>query len=228
MRRRMLASLGGAKVPTARDYVQDGLIFQLDGLENGGFGVHTDGSGVPVDLSGGKTGLQSCDFKKDAITSYSGILRFTSSGDNIAQAYKDGSLTISHFGTQFFDTNKWRGLFVFKDHSSTNGMVQNMGYRATTQVTVSGSVKANLYDNKKTHLVVVLGDSLCRIYVDGVKLSDDPYTQMQGSLVDYGLGVSQNGGSMIDTHSMLIYDRALTDAEIAKNYAIDKARFGLQ
>jgi hypothetical protein len=34
-------------------------------------------------------------------------------------------------------------------------------------------------------------------------------------------------GTVIDLHSVRIYNRALTAEEIAYNYEIDKARFGL-
>ena len=44
---------GGSSTPTARDYVQDGLIAMWDGIENAGWGVHDAAATVWKDLSGG-------------------------------------------------------------------------------------------------------------------------------------------------------------------------------
>lgn len=38
--------------PTARDYIQNGLILHFDALENGGFGIHDENATEWVDLSG--------------------------------------------------------------------------------------------------------------------------------------------------------------------------------
>ena len=44
----------GGGVPTARDYVQDGLIAMWDGIENAGWGVHNQNErSIWVDLVGG-------------------------------------------------------------------------------------------------------------------------------------------------------------------------------
>ena len=43
----------GGIVPTARDYVQDGLIAMWDGIENAGWGVHDSSATTWKDLVGG-------------------------------------------------------------------------------------------------------------------------------------------------------------------------------
>ena len=41
-------------IMSAKDYVQDGLVFQLDGIENIGYGQHIEGVGVSyIDLKQG-------------------------------------------------------------------------------------------------------------------------------------------------------------------------------
>ena len=49
--RQIFLGRGGAKLPTARDYVQDGLIAMWDGIENAGWGQHEDSPIVWKDLT---------------------------------------------------------------------------------------------------------------------------------------------------------------------------------
>ena len=49
--------IGGKKAPTAKSYVQDGLIAMWDGIENAGVGVHDASATTWKDLSGNNNDL---------------------------------------------------------------------------------------------------------------------------------------------------------------------------
>ena len=62
----------GGGVPTAKDYVQDGLVAMWDGIENAGWGVHDLSATTWVNLAGGSIEdislyTQNCEWSDDAL-----------------------------------------------------------------------------------------------------------------------------------------------------------------
>ena len=213
------AKSGG--VPTARDYVQDGLIAMLDGIENAGFGKNEANATVWVDLSGNGNDV---DVDLTQASWEDGFLNVTGTTctrdeeiTNIATLevlFRD-SRTSSYPGNNgsFFVLGErkgpcclWYGHLAGGSGDETNISSNNAKPRYTL---ASRSYTYNLWT----------------YYVNGEPM----YTyRPPHTLADaVGCKATAVGGSSIEIYHVRAYSRALTAEEIAANYAIDKARFNL-
>ena len=206
--------------PTARSYVQDGLIAMWDGIENAGWGVHDAAATRWVDLAG------SCDLYKSGNCKIGeSYVQTFSAGDfmrNTDHAFSSSNIQTVETVYQadsakaclVFNIIPSDRFFGFRGNGSIVFFVSN-GYNFTvTGVTTTQSYS---YRYSISNELVVNGAS----FVSSVR---------GGSFGTQGIGLglySQPYNSVGKMYCMRLYSRALTAAEIAANYAVDKARFNL-
>lgn len=222
----------GSGVPTARDYVQDGLIAMWDGIENAGFGEHDANATVWKDLSGHGYDLSCFNSYEwlDSAVKLSGGSRpiyrkntvVGSRGADahacvVAEAESGGGVI---FGTgqgnqksAIVFTRRSNGAFVQIANSSNDGINNIVPFDETLF-----SIAVNYS-----------GGDIAYSEVNGIQ--KNPYYGFGGTFCStLCVGDRENDSSVPFTgkvHAIRIYSRTLTTEEIAHNYKIDKARFGL-
>lgn len=224
---------GGAKTPTARDYVQDGLVAMWDGMENAGWGQHDASATTWKDLIG----------DNDITLTMGGGNWISSGGLFIAKSPKttgvfkrsettykqievagveltgnlsyDRHILISFGATHSFLIGQNRiGFVVASNVVGIEPTYPASNNRANVPFSVSVSyTPENLPDPNA-------------MYYNGEKKQQAGQTISVGGLT----GAFNNYGSYqadANIYCIRLYSRALTAAEVAANYAIDAARFGL-
>lgn len=261
MRRRILMS-GGAGAPSAKSYVQDGLVCMWDGVENVGYGVHDGAATGWVDLVGGLR-IPLCRdafFTDDSLqilvsddwaSASNPIRNYCSvvSNDMVPQELKDAFATtesttvesvwrIANKETNPNDNAEKVGIVLDPTESTFTSMgylrYGNPHYITFNPTGHTGYVPSE--DETVAQSAVFVNNGKSVGYIDGVKkatMSGEKYTFRIFSNIYRPLIL--NGGSYyrgrnfrhVIAHSIRLYNRALTPGEVAANYAIDAARFGI-
>jgi len=216
--------------PTAKSYIQDGLVAIWDGIENAGWGVHDANARVWKDLVG------SCDLTLNASFAEvlaDGIRRETTSAHGPVASL---SFTYAAPMTMEMCTTTPASLVsgsqvllsVYPVNQSTN-KVPCLVVKTARFFQWSFS-----YDNQKTVFPPSTTVSLAATsqgygYANGIRAtagSTDKWSFPYNTLCILGDGRNQNYSPFgFTAHCVRIYSRALTADEIAANYAIDKERF---
>ena len=239
-------------IPTARDYVQDGLVAMWDGIENAGWRTHDPNATAWVDLTGNHSSVATT----SALLSWGvNYLQFASEANMesrptaLEQKYGHGNgpMTIEQTGV-FADDMDSRGFAIMQFRSSGD---QSAGVAAGSIVALPVTSRDNRYGTGKNAYFpwpsglynfgnVRGGDFIFSattdgntwgIYEKGALLSKDMTLgtwSWYNSMARF-LWASNSAGSKCSgkVYCIRIYSRALTADEIAANYAIDKARFNL-
>ena len=221
---------GGASTPTARDYVQNGLIAIWDGIENAGWGVHDASATVWADL----IGTRGLTVNSGAMWEADGLLASTRLAGGIAYSSAYISSAIGTIEACFdmsrdADNSNGRGLVCNTNARSIMGAgvaaIRSRGETSVQSVFFAGRLVS------RWSASVSYASSADEIYIDGTK-------QLTGAargnwnLPNY-LRIGNNTVNSTTQaiigkcHCVRIYSRALIAAEVAANYAIDAARFGL-
>ena len=216
-----------ASAPTAKDYIQDGLIAMWDGIENAGWGVHDSAAATWVDLAGGLdlTMLVNGRWGSNCVVANGAVLAKRTCSLLMS------SLVCCEVVVSQGTANKMQGTVVWFD----NGKKKDQKYFCMENEMVYSKYgnyafnlgRANSYSLNWNNIVC---------YGDGVLLGRVSHEYnpdaVGGEIVigsravfmgSYGFYLS----SGIKIHSIRIYNRTLTYDEIAHNYDIDKERFGL-
>ena len=243
------ALMAGKRTPTAKDYVQSGLVFQLDGIENAGYGVHTDLiSDGWKDLTGRAPNVDIT--SNEVAWSSNALVRVGTGGKTVA--YPNIDLTdplsertfeyvISAVGlpakptTTYYFSNmnsnggnnrilwKMPGPKLYNTLRSGAGDFQSHADATTlTQATTITMVGTGEYYSADRNWARYYTNGE---YVTSSAFGGNPITSPSLSMFqDVRLWPESN---TIRFHAIRLYSRALTADEIARNYAIDKARFNL-
>ena len=208
MRRRTMASIGGGvKKPTARDYVQDGLVAMWDGEWNAGVDIHDDMQRV-VNLAS----------NDDTLSNVNVFDNYFSTGtkQQLISTRIDAGCTVECvilFG------NKKGWIFHFGNIASTEvsvGCVVGTGDGYKTNYYLPKDLVSNqIYSLSFTGRVVLKNGNILNL--------DSPYYTSEAERWCFGNRIET--GSKI--YTVRLYNKNLLQSEIAANYAIDKARFGL-
>ena len=219
----------GGGVPTAKDYVQDGLIAMWDGIENAGWGVHDASARTWKNLVGG------IDLP---LGNYPSQIYFTSNSlyaSNGRSAEREDAETIdgpityevcwvrvnkfdqtadtrSYYGQCNLDI--YAGQFWHKT-SSDGGIMSPVNGLAQESVPFTMSVVGTMGGSWETLIP----------YVNATQISGSKYSSQistQGIRIGSGWNVP-----ISKHHNIRVYSRALSADEIRHNYKIDKARFNL-
>lgn len=226
---------------TAKDYVQDGLVAMWDGIENAGWGVHDKNTTTWKDLIGNldATAINSPiwgDNHTDTSNGYWSlpssvreIIEMQSLTAEVAFQPSTSGATIANQGIVGMGNN--RSLWLFFGNPPLSGITLNW------QVRKSPSIRAwynsGVFGTDAHSCSVVANNSVCNTYLDSALCTITPdvaagsatstdkfYIGMMSDNVDWHTFHGR-------IHSVRLYSRALTVEEIAHNYEIDKARFGL-
>lgn len=221
----------GGGVPTARDYVQDGLIAMWDGIENAGWGVHDPNATVWKDLTGSGYDFQiptvGVEVKKDCISKDIGASLSTLLPETSRQEFSVEIVTNIIFGDNdagiiWAANPAWIGGFLFYRNVMMMKwyypwkIIHQLNYSDTIGITKSWSI------NWKPSAQNLFCDN-------SILASTQGEIDNRNILSRWFLGeFNGNRKSKVDYYCIRLYSRALTADEVATNYAIDKARFNLQ
>ena len=242
------AKSGG--VPTAKDYIQDGLIAMWDGIENAGWGIHEQNATVWKNLVGTEDMVFNQSFEYDI---YNDSVLFRDDSRSGSRAISQMSITMTNDMTiegmmlvpnvePIWDLRMCIGLLL--DHKTGVFPFARGAYYYTPSLKYSASYDDNsdryfgrpkIGETVSSAIVFRRADKSFDGYYNG------KYVASIGSQDDNWLGdnkilkpvfvYKQLSDTMIGCdfriHYMRIYSRALIAEELAHNYAIDKARFNL-
>ena len=209
---------------TAKDYVQDGLIAMLDGIENAGRETHYANATVWVDLSGNGNDV---DVDLTQASWEDGFLKVTGT-----TCTRDEEITnIATLEVLFRDPRK-------STHPDNNGPFFVLGERkgpcclwyghvSGGSESYSTSISSNQAKLRQTlaSRSYIYNPNPRAYYVNGEPM---PIYFPPPTLADaVGCKATAVGGTAIEIYHVRAYSRALTADEIAANYAVDKARFNL-
>lgn len=222
----------GGGVPTARDYVQDGLIVMWDGIENAGLCVHDTSATTWRDLSGHGYDLScfnSYEWLDSAVKlsggsrpiyrprTIIGKLGADAHVSIVAEAESSGGVILGlgqgNSNSAIVFTRRSNGAFVQIANSSSAGIKNIVPFSETLfSIAVnysSGDIAYSEVNGIQKNPYYKFGGTYCSTLCVGDRVNDssNPFTGK--------------------VHTIRIYSRVLTSAEIAHNYAVDKARFGL-
>ena len=232
------AMMAGKRTPTAKDYVQDGLIVMWDSIENVGWGVHDPSDRTWLDIVGGKT---------IALPSATQVLDnkmvFTQAATSSAISYDSDIPAYSVFHTfRMLNQDQASQMIFILLSYGTSSSVGSYSWNSSIPLRVFRGVNwrnitledydapcqiGMVYSTKKDGSSP---DAIFAIYVNGSQVyklvGPSWYFAYDFALSgNYYIGAATNRPQ--DVYGIRLYNRAITDAEIAANYAIDKARFGL-
>lgn len=242
-------------IPTARDYVQNGLVAMWDGIENAGYGVHDNSLAYWYDLAredGGGTAVRVA--SADG-SSWNELGLLIPAGKNLAVG-GDGTTYMSEpfgsadtitdytfeIGLDVQDFSSGISPFSLVRVSSTSVEIgrpwaeKQMRMAKATRIRIS-------YDADNTveqiNLDEFVGTSP-RFFITDVNSATHGAIWLNGeeraqSIVNLDMSgkwrycpiLFNPSGSAFRLLYTRVYNRALTDAEIAENYAVDQRRFGL-
>ena len=231
------ALMAGKRTPTAKDYVQSGLIAMWDGIENAGWGTHDPNATVWKDLVGSLDAEKSgSPMVGDKFTNTSngywilpsGILSIVQADNLTAEVvFKSDGIDRSNQGVVGIGDNRALWLFFGNPPSGTSSSL-TWQVRSSSGIRVwynEGTFGAGTHSSS-----VVNNNKVCNCYLDAT---------LRTKTVDVAAGTSTSSSSLWlgrmtgynnfygNIYSIRLYSRALTADEIAANYAIDKARFNL-
>lgn len=233
-------------LPTASDYIQDGLVGLWDAIENVEYGVHDDVSTVWTNLVDGTyTGITGAlntnycwtdkAFKRFTISLGSATCDIT---DSLLEAVRDASFSYEVVSSNPNQSANWYAQLVNIQDSLSQ--MYNKGISLIIRREEDGLVcMANgasyftpgmeFYLSSCEDLstsTAVFDNGYCSLYSDSdlckskaVQTSDT----FSGCFVRIG---GANYGFRGDFHCVRIYNRPITQQEINHNRMIDKARFG--
>ena len=225
-------------------YIADGLIAMWDGIWNTGFNNHDQNATTWIDLVGNNivtTTSTTAPTTLDNGFRFNGSQYFTVTPDDNIKSVGTNQHNITveigfnanpqskeNQGLLGFGTSSQRNIWMFFGNPPTststtlNAQLQNssplrLWYR--NGVFPTGT---------KHHVVFSSSSKFMSGWLDGIKVSSTPTIGKQTSLGQSFIGrISGYNNFYGDIYFIRIYNRALTEDEIAANYAIDKQRFNI-
>ena len=215
-------------------YVTDGLIAMWDGEWNAGGGVHDPNATTWKDLIAGNDmsfvgtiefGDQYCYFTTS--TSYSNAPLTNDMLSDLANGYTDQCVIVHQ---PIYSSGSANGIFAI----SRCGLVVRGTNLAILQPITPSGAGSYIYHSLSAGVYSVVADtSASLIYEDDDVISTQTgYVITQSSTANgftcnHRENYAQYGLGNLHIGCRRVYSRALTAAEIAANYAVDKARFNL-
>ena len=225
--------MGGGK-PTARDYVQAGLIAMWDGIENAGWGTHDASATTWADLIGGHVlNVDNGGSWADDCLVCNGTRRgaygsnLTGNAPLVVEAVVQAT-TASGWRILWHQGGWCDGLRITRClvFSSPNQLWLASTYGYTNVSTIISDKTALHVDYTQSGISQLRINNAEAAFTTG---STSWYYSDGGNVFAFG-GASSTSASYAlacKIYSFRLYSRALTAAEVAANYAIDAARFGL-
>jgi len=208
---------------TAKNYVQDGLIAMWDGIENAGWGVHDENATVWKDLIG------DCDLTKygNPEILYNGV---NFSGNSCYYKWHsfgkvgqfDATVSINTKESTSYSVVSWLpGTYGYGYVCSNYGKqlaltIENIGdnhFTGKTRGSFSCSIIGRLTQYYNGNLYATTTREKSQLDTKSMCIGAQNYSLMRPFF-----------GTV---YNIRLYNRALTAAEVAANYAVDKIRFSL-
>lgn len=216
-----------SSAPTARDYVQDGIIAMWHGIENVGWGVHDATSTSWVDLINGfdRTIITNGEWTDKSLRSTSGVMNATQ-GQNSPNAslfwdaFNTGeAVTFEMVATSLSDSrpSPWETLFKGKITRYADGLL----YNGSGLFSFANGTRFGI---GTIHSVMIADSVGGRLIINGTQVATHSTPFSTNAYPRRDFYANQCVGEIFCSR---VYNRALTDAEIAHNYAIDKAMFNI-
>lgn len=233
---------GVGKSLSTKDYVQDGLVAMWDGIENIGVGRHSDNASEWIDLTGNGRDMQLINdayFNANSIVAEGHpVAEYTNTiplEQHITQeiVFKVDSDIRDNTSSRTVIALFWSTITYFGVHYCMTGFAYNRnnisksGWMAKSDAIVQAN---SLYIPKTAICSTIiyseknnLGAKPKRIIINGTTLVNNA-TDGWGNTNKRNLFGSTFSGNI---YAVRIYNRALTEDEISKNFELDKERFGL-
>lgn len=224
-------------VPTARDYLQDGLVHMWDGIENAGWGVHDATATNWIDLVGGLSIPYSSTMAiHDKFCSVDGGGAWVKRPTGDFALVSDG-WTIDGVCSTRGDTTGVRFTMSFGCDINFSRNTDNLSAFASSNNWQGVGTRAIIYKYGISYDVHTMSLS-CGVatpgmtaYVDGAEIGTNANGAISGdqySRSGYGIARDWNfNGANGDYYCFRVYKRVLTASEVAANRAVDAKRFGL-
>jgi hypothetical protein len=236
------ALMAGKRTPTAKDYMQDELVVMWDGIENAGWGVHSDSivrweDNVSNQVATIPTNSDVYTWEPDGLKRV-GTKGMTFSTSYIKQTNNSDAYTLEFV---FWAPNATRGnstkgflvssnnqvRLTFQSNDTLNIIIDSASYPSTgltapiLQPHYYAWIKTSTPNGTKYNAAV---------YVDAISkgssvVAGTSFTS--GGITIFRANNDWESETTMKMYALRIYSRALTADEIARNYAIDKARFNL-
>ena len=223
--------------PWTNPYVTDGLVAMWDGEWNAGGGVHDPDATTWADLSGngyGMTSQGSADWRTNGAAVNSKANAFwrgncswfreawsSSAGVCVESVATLGRGIVFGFGGQ---NQTWQSFDI--DIATLNASIKRFAFRGATSANTpvaDGSIAIiRSWANATNYEATMAGVTVSGAYSYQNHSGNGFAVGFRGDL--YGTSTRLVNGVI---HCVRVYSRALTAAEVAANYAIDAARFGL-
>jgi len=226
---------GGSSMPTARDYVQDGLIAMWDGIENAGWGVHDPNATEWKNLNESGPTLAR---KSSPIAWLDNALTITSANGNYGAFSVSSSSFASSVKTvevvaSFSATNNVQSIFNIGTGVSAGVGISTTGFMSAAGKTPFTSAGNDKPQSGSWLFSGGMNSAPVECYRNGISSStgSTAYMSVGGKYLTntFVIGSLYNASYHFvgKIHSIRLYSRALTAAEVAANDAVDAARFGL-
>ena len=230
--------MGGSSIPTAKDYVQDGLVAMWDGIENAGWGLHDPNATVWKDLVGGGVATlpanvavvgDAISFAGDATISYpiSTVLAsaLASADMSLEMCLSILPYTLTSYRTMCETIGMDGNILIYTPRSTTSAQQYvYYNYYGRANSAVAGVLDANGMFDGTLGLACSTSVMSGARYKNGELVNNATFPQTP-TMTPTALRSALMDGAKL--RSVRFYSRALTAAEIAANYAVDKARFNL-
>ena len=214
---------------TARDYVQDGLVFRWDGIENAGYGSHESSLTSLIDLSQnafvvpfvGAPAVSSnhIEFTTDDYATLTPGSYLSNSAFTVGCLFQ----MISTSQTVIISSGSGRYISASRDTDwCRNGNSGANAISFSDNITTPTSV-VGVFNYDEGTIEIYVDGAYSRKYVNGNLYSPSTWTVLRFN-AEYRFGVFTGAYKLFNSYIM---NRALTADEIAYNYNIDKLRFGL-
>lgn len=226
--------------PTAKSYIQDGLVAMWDGIENAGWGVHDVNATVWKNLASEDILLDISSFthhwSKNALIPDE---KMDNSYYNTMKYPVTNNLSLENIFTlecvfQSYSSDRWYGISPWTNkfeswYGALNDGTGRSGFLERINATRLGIYLSEAQRHlPRSHQTTFAAGAHKR----WIRLSDGEVFYAAGSTGNYAFNnIRLTPISSMEANDMFyafrIYSRVLTADEIAHNYAIDKERFNL-
>lgn len=235
--------IGKKRGYTAKDYVQNGLIAMWDAIENTGWGTHDAEATAWVDLV-----RPNCAIKFNLLSgdTWGSDNLTTSQAHNLGGVYGGGWYFDGTGVSNTIDGKTIELVFRLESVSRTPGQAFQWATLSGGPFAMStawgyfrftGGSNGNYgNDNNSFNMVPYVGSSFdgafslpisgAALYNNG-SLARSNFSYIGGADARYSMCFGVMGQSSVKWKSIRMYDKTLSAAEIAANYAVDAERFNL-
>ena len=216
----------GGGVPTARDYVQDGLWLQFDAIENNGFGSYD------YDLTYWKDNISGI-----VLNQVNGKFRFTGNAFEWTSLDRLRSVKSEDARINFTSTVQTLEVVTTKANpvftlQGINGFDDWVSSRIGANSDGAVQLEVNAPGDGLTYLAMTADGEQMRIYINGVNVATggvlkNSYSKLTNPELIFNGNVFSSGVSSGKVCAIRHSTSCFTPDQVAANYAIDKVRYNL-